>query len=211
MTSIAHRHVESRVHGMTTSEAIEAMPELTEQFIQRAPAEAAALTEWSRKWLAAWNSHDVAATVALVSEDFVYEDPSMFGDHIVGRDQFAEFLRMVWRAFPDLSFEIFDTPYLAVLGSGAAIPWRAIGTFAGDMKPGPSPLPLAPTNRRFDIKGVDLYKFRDGQLAHWISVLDTIALAQQFGLVPAARTPAFNLVVRAQRLLAPLLRATHRR
>lgn len=163
---------------------------------------------WARAWLRTWNSHDLEGVLALVTDDFVYEDPSMLGDHIVGKAQFADFLEALWRAFPDLAFDVPSTPYVAVIGTGMAVPWRTTGTFTGDFKGGPSPLALAPTGRSFDLRGVDLYEYRDGLLDRWVSVVDSMDLARQLGLVPDRHSPLFPLMVKAARLAAPLLRRT---
>lgn len=164
------------------------------------------LRHWAHAWLTTWNSHDLEGVVALVTDDFVYEDPSMLGDHIVGKDQFRAFLQAVWTAFPDLTFEVPTTPYVALGGVGMAIPWRTTGTFSGDFRGGPSPLQLAPTGRAFDLRGVDLYEYRDGLLSRWVSVVDSMDLARQLGVMPKRDSRLFPLMILAQRLAAPLIR-----
>ncbi|EUA00525.1 snoaL-like domain protein [Mycobacterium kansasii 824] len=51
------------------------------------------LRNWAEKWLKAWNSHDVDAVTAVVTDDIVYEDPSMFGQHIIGKPDFGPFCK----------------------------------------------------------------------------------------------------------------------
>ncbi|BCI87650.1 hypothetical protein NIIDMKKI_28560 [Mycobacterium kansasii] len=195
-------------NGMTTEQLVQAMPQLVAELPERTgPTLGDMLRNWAEKWLKAWNSHDVDAVTAVVTDDIVYEDPSMFGQHIIGKPDFGAFLQMFWRAFPML-FRDPGSPYLALLGTGVAVPYRVTGTFTGDLY-GPSPLTLAPTGRRADITGVDLYEFRDGLLSHWISVIDGLALAQQLGLAPPARSTMFRLAMRMQRLAAPAMRRMH--
>lgn len=196
---------------MTTTDqpAATAMDALTDSRIDDAVATLRAhsdqMREWAQKWWDAWNAYDVDGIVALVSPDIVYEDPSMLGNHIRGRDEFRAFITMFFRAFPDAKFEQSEWPiYAALEGIGVAAPWRVTATFTGDMRGGPSPLALAPTGRRVDITGVDLYEFRDGQLWKWTSVVNALDMAEQLGIAPI--TTALPLLVRVERAIAPLLR-----
>lgn len=167
--------------------------------------DASRLQAWSEAWLAAWNAHDLDGVLALVADDFIYDDPSMMGKHLVGKDQFRDFLEAIWIAFPDMTFEVESAPYVALVGTGMAVPWRTTGTFLGKFD-GPSPLRIDPTGRRFDLSGVDLYEYQDGLLSRWVSVVDSMELARQLGMVPLHTSRVFSILLRAQRTLAPLLR-----
>ncbi|MEZ0052280.1 steroid delta-isomerase-like uncharacterized protein [Mycobacterium sp. MAA66] len=176
-----------------------------DQAIATAKAHAAELRKWAQMWWDAWNTQDLDGVVALVHEDIVYEDPSMMGEHIRGRAQFRAFVEMFFRAFPDALFEQSEWPiYLATEGVGVAAPWRVTGTFTGDMRGGPSPMALAPTGKRVDIKGVDLYEYRDGLLHKWASVVNPLEMLEQLGIAPVRS--ALPILVRVQRALAPLVR-----
>ncbi|WP_228000205.1 ester cyclase [Nocardia australiensis] len=198
------------VDGMTSHELAAAMPELVSTFTERAADQAIMWRDWSVRWLDAWDRHDLDTVMALVTDDVRYEDPSLFGEHLVGKAALREVVTMTWQAFPDVRFELAGTPYLAILGTGMAAPWRMRGTFAGDMGGGPSPLGIAPTGRDFDTRGIDIYALRDGLLSHWSTTTDLFDLARQVGLLPAPRTRLFQLVIRLQRVAAPLLRVLHR-
>ncbi|MEV6136021.1 nuclear transport factor 2 family protein [Nocardia sp. NPDC051990] len=198
------------VDGMTSQQLAAAMPELVSSFAERAAEQAIMWRDWSVRWLDAWDRHDLDAVVALVAEDIRYEDPSLFGEYLLGKSALREVVTMTWQAFPDVRFELAGTPYLAILGTGMAAPWRMRGTFAGDMGGGPSPLGIAPTGHYFDTRGVDIYELRNGLLTRWSTTTDLFDLARQVGLLPAPRTRLFQLVIRLQRLAAPVLRALHR-
>ncbi|MFF2551113.1 ester cyclase [Nocardia sp. NPDC058058] len=195
------------VAGMTNTELVEALPELAADAAARSATLATELQRWSRDWLRAWNSQDLEAVLALVTDDIVCTDPALCGESVTGKAAFRDYVLMTWRAFPDIHFELAGTPYLPLIGTGMAAPWRARGTFGGDLGGGPSPLGLAPTGRSFDTTGVDLYELHDGRLRTWTSVADLMELARQIGMLPEARSPLFRFAIRAQRLGAPLLRA----
>ena len=61
---------------------------------------------------------------------------------------------------------------------------------------------LAPTGRRVDIEGVDLYEFRDGLISHWKIIYDLYDFTQQVGLLPPPNRGIPTLMLRAQRLVA---------
>lgn len=195
------------VQGMNTDELVEAMPRLFSELSQRTDlAQADMITDWTRQWVSVWRTRDVDAAAALATDDVIYEDPTLFGEHIAGKDQFRAFLTAFWQGFPDADFQICGPPHLALLGTGMAFPWRLTGTFAGDLSADRFPLALAPTGRRVAFSGVDLYEFRDGLLSRWISVFDIVGFGQQIGLMPASDSPMFRAMASMQRLTAPLVR-----
>lgn len=199
------------VEGMTSEALAAVMPELIDKLVVRAPEQGIAWRDWSTQWLAAWDAKDLDAVLSLVADDIVYEDPSLFGDRLVGKAALRDVVTMTWRAFPDVRFEMAGTPYLAIVGTGMAVPWRMRGTFAGDMGGGPSPLGIAPTDRWFDIRGVDIYELRDGLITRWSTTTDLFELAIKVGILPNPRTRFFQLGIRMQRLGAMVQRALYRR
>jgi predicted ester cyclase len=159
------------------------------------------------RWEAGWNTHDLDLLETAVTEDVVWDDPAMFGETVHGRGEFRAFTEILFRAIPDVHFEDAGQPHLALQGTGLALPWRMTGTFTGELafwgkRYGSQPPTWAPTGRRLDIEGVDLYEFRDGLISHWKIVYDVYGLMQQIGLLPPADRPIPSLVLRAQRLIA---------
>jgi hypothetical protein len=55
------------------------------------------------RWLAAWNSHEIEALVALVTDDYKRRDPSM--PDMDGPDAQRKLVTALIAAFPDLHFE----------------------------------------------------------------------------------------------------------
>jgi steroid delta-isomerase-like uncharacterized protein len=166
---------------------------------------------WSLRWLEAWNTHDLDALTALIAEDIIWDDPAMFGETVQGRDEFRAFTETFFRAFPDVRFEVVGRLYLATDGLGMAAPWRMTATFTGDLAQwgkrfGANPPAYAPTGRRVDIEGIDLYELRDGLLSRWTILYDLFGFSQQLGLAPPTGSPLTRLMIRGQRLAAPFMR-----
>jgi hydroxyacylglutathione hydrolase len=118
------------------------------------------------------------------------------------RDAIAGFFAELFGAFPDWRFEILD---LVADGDGAAVRWRARGTFAG---PGGF-IGFEPNGARVDLEGIDLVRVRDGQLAGLDAYMNGAELARQLGALPprGSRTEermakAFNLRTRIRRRIA---------
>jgi predicted ester cyclase len=176
---------------------------LPERWLPRVGGLDALLTRWET----AWNTHDLDLLETAVTEDVVWEDPAMFGETVHGRSEFRAFTEILFHAIPDVHFEDAGEPHLALEGTGLALPWRMTGTFTGELafwgkRYGSQPPTWAPTGRRLDIEGVDLYEFRDGLISHWKIVYDVYGMLQQIGLLPPADRPIPSLVLRAQRLIA---------
>ena len=155
------------------------------------------LAQFCARYLAAWNSHDVAAIADLVTDDVVYEDPAL-PEPARGAVALKDFMRQVWVAFPDLRFDEGDDPHLSVAGDRVAWAWRMCGINTGPIDP-PG---FAPTGRAIEIEGVDLWTMRDGRIARLRVFYDVNALAVQLGLTPAAGSRMERAAVALQRLQA---------
>jgi hypothetical protein len=174
--------------------------------VKTLPADIAAVTDWAHSWVAAWNARDVEAIAAHVTDDIVYDDPGMYRELVRGKDHFRANIAMVFRGFPDLLFVPTDWPIMFGLdGQHAAVPVRAVTTFSGDLRGGPSRLALKGTDRPLDIFCLDLYEFRDGKLARWTALNQEFELARQGGFLPTGGS-LLSILVAAQRAIAPLTR-----
>jgi ketosteroid isomerase-like protein len=180
-------------------------------FAERWSARAEELADFLGRWETAWNTHDLDLLTSLVTEDIVWEDPAMFGETVHGRGEFRAFTAILLDAFPDVHFEGIGEPYLALEGAGLTLPWRMTGTFTGELahwgeryrakRP-----TWAPTGRRLDLTGVDLYEFRDGLISNWTISYDLYGFCQQVGLFPSGERDVPRLALRAQRLVAARMR-----
>ncbi len=165
------------------------------------------LDDFLGRWETAWNTHNLDELEALVTEDIVCEDPAMLGETAHGRGEFRAFIEIFFRAFPDVHFESTGALYLALEGTGMALPWRLTGTFTGELqfwgkRYGPKPPALAPTGRAVDIDGIDLYEFRDGLISRHTLIYDPFDFSQQIGLLPPRDLKVPAVVLLAQRLIA---------
>jgi len=133
-------------------------------------SEATPSIEWLRdfmvRWQGAWNSHEIDRVLALMTEDVEARDdawPKLMRGHADVR----EFLEAIWRAMPDMTFELLGGPYVIPGEPRVAVHWRGWATLAGLLEP-PG---FAPTGRRWELDGGDFYEFRDGrvcQVAHHV-------------------------------------------
>jgi steroid delta-isomerase-like uncharacterized protein len=162
-----------------------------------------ALHDFTERYSDAWNSHDDARMVPLVTEDVVWADPAL-PEPARGVDAVRAFMRESWVAFPDLSFEEPDPPHLTVGGDQIAWAWRMRGTMRGRIDP-PG---FAPTGRSIVVDGVDLWRMRDGRIAVYRAFYDMNDLARQLGIVPEVGSRPEKFMAALQRLLA---RAQRRR
>lgn len=155
-------------------------------------------TEWIRefvpRWLAAWNSHEPDRVLELLTDDVEIRDDSwpqtMHGHHDV-----REFLQALWRAVPDMTFELLDGPYVIPGEPRASFHWRGSGTFTGRMDP-PG---FAPTGRRWEVDGVDFQEYRDERIAKLRVIFDLTTVSRQLGVLPATGSTAERTMATAQR------------
>ena len=185
----------------------EDLQELSGRWVPRADQ----LRDFAFRWEGAWNSHNLDELEAMVTEDIAWEDPAMFGETVHGRAQFTAFTKVLFDAIPDVRFEGIGAPYIPLEGDGVALRWRMTGTFTGDLafwgeRFATKRLAYAPTGRRIDIEGVDIYEFRDGLVSRWTIVYDLFGLSQQLGVLPPVDSRMLPPMVRMQRLAARLRR-----
>jgi steroid delta-isomerase-like uncharacterized protein len=154
--------------------------------------------EWTRElvagWLGAWNSHQADRVLGLLTDDVEARDDS-WPRAMRGHDQVREFLEALWRAVPDMAFELLDGPYVIPGEPRASFHWRGTGTFTGRMDP-PG---FAPTGRRWEIDGADFHEYRDGRISKLRVVFDLMSISRQLGVMPAAGSRAERAMAAAQR------------
>lgn len=100
----------------------------------------------------AFNRHDSAGVVALMTEDCVFEGaagPDVYGVRFIGRAAVAAAFEGVWATFPDARWDV--SRHLVLPDRGVS-EWTFRGTRAD--------------NRRSEAEGVDLFAFAGGLIAH---------------------------------------------
>ena len=164
------------------------------------PIESAAwLREFADRYLAAWNALDPDAVARNVAEVVIWHDPAL-PEPAHGREGVAEFVRQSARGFPDMAFAERGEPAISEDGRVAYSPWLMTATNTGPIEP-PG---LAPTGRRIEVKGIDVWQFRDGLIWRYEAQYDFGDVTRQLGLAPPRGSFAERAMVRAQRLRAKL-------
>ena len=165
------------------------------------------LAGFGDQYLAAWNSHDADRLLACLADDIVYDDAA-WPTQMRGHDDVRTFVTSVWRAMPDLTFEVVAGPYLLPGAAKAAFHWRGTGTFTGPLEP-PG---FAPTGRSIDIEGVDFHEYADGRISRLRIDCDMLEMSRQLGLMPPAGSSAERAMATMQRVTqAAIDRARHLR
>lgn len=109
-----------------------------------------------RQWIAeAWSAGNLAVAEDLLAEEFVLHDP-VASREVVGRDAERALIAGLHQAISDLTFTIDD---LVADGDNVTIRWIAEGTHTGEL------LGFAGTGRALAIRGVDMYRLRNGRIA----------------------------------------------
>jgi steroid delta-isomerase-like uncharacterized protein len=145
-------------------------------------------------WLDAWNSHQPDRILALLTDDVEARDDS-WPKPMHGHADVREFLDALWRAVPDMAFELIDGPYVIPGEARASFHWRGTGTFTGPMDP-PG---FAPTGRRWEVDGADFHEYRDGRISKLRVVFDLMSVSRQLGVMPATGSSAERAMASAQR------------
>lgn len=159
------------------------------------------LTEFTQRYLAAWNDRDESKMAPLLTEDVVWHDPAL-PEPARGIEGVQQFMRDSWRAFPDLEFSEPDLRHLTAAHGLVSWAWRMRGTNHGPIDP-PG---FAATGKRIDVHGVDLWRMRDRRIAHYQAFYDMNDLAQQLGLVPGPGSRGERALIAMQRMGAKLRR-----
>jgi steroid delta-isomerase-like uncharacterized protein len=165
---------------------------------QPGAAEGAPSIDWIRdfvrRWLAAWNSHQADQVLGFLTDDVEVHDDS-WPKTMTGHADVREFLEALWRAIPDMTFELLEGPYVIPGEARASFHWRGFGTFTGPMDP-PG---FAPTGRPWEIDGADFQEYRDGRIAKLRVTFDMMSVSRQLGVMPAAGSSEERAMATMQR------------
>jgi steroid delta-isomerase-like uncharacterized protein len=163
------------------------------------------VVEFAERWVGRWNAHDPDGILALVTEDIVWEDPSIDGT-ACGLADARRYVESLIRAFPDIAWAMPAGLFVS-LDDGHEIvkvgqPWTCRGTALGPIDP-PG---FAPTGKAFELEGFDVWDLQrsDGRVRRVVSHYDALEFARRVGLMPARRSGGERMLVRLQRLQARL-------
>ena len=128
----------------------------------------------SESWRAAWLGEGFEA---CCTPDVAYEDPVTV-EPLRGSDPLDDLAATIRGGFPDLAIEA-TSPALGRDGF-ACLPWRAVGTHAGDIG---SLLPA--TGRFLTLHGLHYVELTDGLVRRARGFFDLYDVAVQLGALPA--------------------------
>ena len=157
---------------------------------------------FEKRYIEAWNGHDLVRVLALFTEDILYEDPLILPDGLArGHEELRTAAQRWWSSMPDLKFATSDL-FLSLDARKAAHAWTASGTMTGAM----SPPGFAPTNKPIQMSGVTIWEFRGDRVAHLKENTDLYSVARQVGALPEPGTANERIAVLLQKLEARHLR-----
>lgn len=118
------------------------------------------------------NRRDIDALDEVVDEDYL--DHAAFPGQAPGRDGLKQRVRTLFQAL-DPQWTIHD---MIAERDIVVVRWSHKGIHQGTF------LGIQPTGKPFTIKGIDVYRIRDGQMTeHWNAV-DLFGFYKQIGLIP---------------------------
>ncbi len=132
------------------------------------------MSNFSSKWLEAWNQHDIKKLLAfygdnfgseVISEDYSYTD----------RHSFEEMAQRFFSAFPDLHFELKET---VEQDNKVSILWVGNGTHKGSYNR------IPPTGKRLEVNGTSFLELKDGKIIKATFLWDGADMLRQMGLLP---------------------------
>jgi steroid delta-isomerase-like uncharacterized protein len=152
-------------------------------------------------WRTAWNSRAPAEVLALCAPAVEWNDPLTEGIER-GADAVRRYLESLWGAFPDMELDWVEAPLCSLDAGRVACRWLMTGTMRGPLEP----QGFAPTGRRLEAQGIDVFGLRDGVVHTYDGFFDARAMAQQIGLLPASGSAAERVAIAAQRISARVVR-----
>jgi steroid delta-isomerase-like uncharacterized protein len=182
-----------------TTDGTEAEETATEAKPRRRITRRKAVEAHARSYFEAVANRDTDAMVAHWSEDGV--DDLVALRPLRGHGEIAAFFRELFTAVPDLE----TTVTRVVAGeTQAAVEWRMTGHFTGAPFQG-----VDPTDRRVDMRGLDLFEVEEGKIKSNTTYYDGMSFARQIGLMPPedssaenAMKSAFNAATKVRRAVA---------
>ena len=119
-----------------------------------------------------WNGGDVDLMDELFAVDYVNHDPSL--GQTPDREGHKATVRLVRDALPDLRETVED---LFGEGDRVVFSWSLTATHLGSL------LGVTPTGRPVHVRGIEIYRTRDGQIAERWGCFDRLGLMQQLGII----------------------------
>jgi predicted ester cyclase len=147
------------------------------------------------------NERDVRHIPTIFTEDIEFQDDA-WPEIMRGHADVERFLTALWRAMPDLRFELLEGPYLGEDGRHAAARVRVSGTVTGPADP-PG---FAPTDTRLTTEFAAFYELEGERIKRERVILNMNDVGVQMGAAPAPGSRSEKLGVAIQHLTARRMR-----
>ena len=128
-----------------------------------------------RRWLEAWNTHDLNAGQNLLEPGYVRHDANL--PEVSGPDAQRSFMAGIFRAFPDIRVE---AQQLISQGDLVAVRLTVQGTHRDEF------LGIPATGRQIMIQSVETFRVTNDKIAEQWVLMDALGLMQQLGAIPSA-------------------------
>jgi len=160
------------------------------------------LQEWADRNLAAWDALDAEGVADTCTDDVVWLDPSMPAP-VRGRKELVKFINALATSYPDLKIDRESSPIPSPLEPLAIARYTMSGTLTR-LWPYTN---MAATGQSMAIRCIDEWRFRDGLLAHNVTIYDCLNTARQLGVVPPQGTVLAKTMSKVQHIRARRLKA----
>jgi steroid delta-isomerase-like uncharacterized protein len=133
------------------------------------------MSDWVRRYLDAWDSHDPSQVGAFMANDATYEDLPLGVLH-EGREAIEAFVGTAHQLSNDYRFTFVSEQQT---GNHYAVEWEMAGTNTGEL-PG-----LPATNKPFRIRGISVGRLDgDGKIQQNRDYWDLAGYLTQVGILP---------------------------
>jgi steroid delta-isomerase-like uncharacterized protein len=148
----------------------EAMAELEKYRAQAAGKEQN--KELIRNFFEEWNNRDMDKLNEMYVPDAKYHHPSLGASSITFEDAF-EGIKMLWKAFPDLTTDIKD---LFAEGDKVVVRFTGRGTHQGDLGGIPA------TGNKTEVDAMEIFHIENGKIIEAWEISDRLGLMMQLGM-----------------------------
>jgi steroid delta-isomerase-like uncharacterized protein len=165
------------------------------------PLDPAFLQDWADRNLAAWDALDAEAVADTCTDDVVWIDPSL-PMPVRGRKDLIKFVNALATSYPDLKVDRSSDPIPSPREPLAIARYTMTGTLSQTWPY----TNMAATGQHMSVRCIDEWRFRDGRLAHNLTIYDCLDTARQLGIVPPQGTVQAKIMNKLQHLRARKLR-----
>lgn len=116
----------------------------------------------------------------VIAPDCTFHHPGMTTNPLgpAGLEHIAD---IFFTAFPDLRASMDE---MVAEGDSIAVRWTSTGTHEGEL------MGIAPTGRKVEFTGMNLFHLKDGKISEWWSSTDELGIMRQIGAEPPLREAA---------------------